>query len=195
MNYPFGDHVIFADAQPLLALPLSWLQHNGLSMDGRLTGLLNGLLLWIPFLALLALYRSLRLLGSPRIWSGLAAGCILLASPQWIRLAGHYGLAYPLLPIVMWLLLELRLKARTASIARSYAIGLGLLLLTFAAALLHPYHLALFLVVLGSAAMWSMLEKKWREAFVQFGPAVLGFVAFSAFSSIGGPTAFSVRIF
>lgn len=187
MNYPFGDHLVYADAQPLLSVPLAWLQQQGWPIDQHIPGLLNAILLWSPFAGLLALYRSLRLLGSQRLWAGGAAGAMLLGSPQWMRLAGHYGLVYPIIPVLLWLLLEIRLPAKTPvmPLLRKLGLSFGIGVFSLTAALLHPYHLATILLVLAAAGAWSVVQRRWMEALLQWMPAALAFLAFRGILAVG----------
>ena len=45
INYPFGEHITYTDAQPLLAYVLRGLDRIGLSMVGRVPGVMNLLMM------------------------------------------------------------------------------------------------------------------------------------------------------
>lgn len=94
MNYPWGEHVSFTDNQPLLAVPLSYLQSVlHLTMNQALA-LMN---LFIPLAFLCSLYFMYRLTRLLGIQSWLAVCCALLIpsmAPNFFRIFGHFGLSY-----------------------------------------------------------------------------------------------------
>jgi len=91
MHYPFGDNIIYADAQPFLSIPLSYLHVT-------VQQALIVMHLAIATSYILAIVFSFRLLvhfGLDYFPALVFAILITILSPQVMRLqAGHYGLAY-----------------------------------------------------------------------------------------------------
>lgn len=94
MNYPYGEHIIYTDNQPALALGLQWIDWHLFDMGPHVVGTLNMLLLLSIYAAVLVAYKLLRRWGVGRWWALASSLCIIFLSPQLLRLHGHYGLAY-----------------------------------------------------------------------------------------------------
>jgi hypothetical protein len=106
MNYPFGEHIIFTDAQPLLAALLMGLRHL-LPIEGVALGIHNLLLIVEIVLAALVTRALLRRLDATPFIASLGAVTTTLFSPQMMRFGGHYALAH-LLPIPLTFYLATR---------------------------------------------------------------------------------------
>lgn len=106
MNYPYGDNLVFADPQPLLANTLQIFQNSG-------SGLLQATITWTHLLMLLSilacaclLFMLFHRLGLPVWYAALAAPLLTFLSPMLARIGFHYGLAQPAaIPAVLLLLL------------------------------------------------------------------------------------------
>lgn len=148
MNYPFGEHLVYLDAQPVLVWALR-IGSGLFSLGSWMLGFMNGAMLISAALASLVLFAILRLLGH-RPWTAIpAAAGVAFLSPQLLRMLGHYGLAY-LLPIPLcWLgLIWFRLRCGRAS---SFLIGVNTLFWS----LVHTYFLGLLSLLVGGT--WGLL--------------------------------------
>ncbi len=137
-NYPAGEHIVFADGQPLLsnALRLSLVSSPGTAVA------IVQLAPWVGGAIGLALLAWLfARLGVSNVYAALAALVICLLSPQLARASGHYGLSYVfVIPALLHVLLS---WSRTRQ--SRYIIACGGL--TAAFALLHLYLLAICLAL------------------------------------------------
>lgn len=129
LNFPYGEHIVYTDGQPLLALLLKALpfSHN------HLIGILHALILLsfaITPVILFRIFLLLKLNSTAAFFSSLA---IALLSPQMHRLGGHFALAYGcVIPFGILLLLNY-LKTRSGKqVAALFAFNS---LLFF----VHPY--------------------------------------------------------
>lgn len=91
MNYPYGEHIVFTDAQPAIVIPLSLLNNYLLIPP---LAVMNLLLVLGFFLAIIYTSRVLMRFGVHTIWSFVAAMLIVTMSPQQFKLAEHFSLAY-----------------------------------------------------------------------------------------------------
>ena len=155
MNYPFGEHVVFTDDQPLLSFGLAWLHRRGLAFDG--VAVLNSAVLLAQVLSvppLLALLRRCRL---PAWYAGLVAGLVVLLAPQLDRLLGHYALAYACVIPTLWYLAVRATESRRPLL---WYVAYATATLFFGG--LHPYYLpmsALLLLALGAVRWWQQPDR------------------------------------
>jgi hypothetical protein len=130
MNYPYTEHIIYADAQPLFSNLLRFLPftHNYLG------GIVNGLVFIFMMITPLVLCRIMRICGSPKglaFFSSLAIGVL---SPQYYKVyAGHYALAYSAF-IPLAILMSLHVIRRPGITGMLAACILNFLLF-----FIHPY--------------------------------------------------------
>ena len=93
MNYPFGEHVVFTDDQPLLAFLFKYLSHFKFFKDH-----LHQLFTYTTFLTVpLCAVAVFLILAEFEVTGGyviISAALIALLSPQIIRLSGHFGLSH-----------------------------------------------------------------------------------------------------
>ncbi len=143
MNYPYGEHVLFTDNQPLISNILRFIQQNITDISENTIGVLNYAMLISLFLSGILLYYIFRRLDLPHYYSMIAGVSVVWLSPQVIRFAGHYGLSYML---VLLLLLYFLMEFEKRENKWSYRI-LALVLLS---PMLHFYNFgiaALFLTL------------------------------------------------
>lgn len=153
MNYPFGDHVIPADAMVLYTNALKFLSNifGDLSWYIRLvlhTGLLLSIVLCVWFL-----FRLLLFLNVPPWWAvGLAIGLAFL-SPQLPRMAVHFGLGHlAVLPALLWGLIKFEET-------RHWRQSLGLALIISVFSLLHFYFFAIMGMFIGLYMGFRFLQR------------------------------------
>jgi hypothetical protein len=150
MNYPYGEHVIPGDTQPLLSNAVKMLIDLGLPLEGYLLGIFHAALLLGLFLCGLFLWLIFRDFGLPGWYAGIAALGITFLSPQLDRMESHFGLAHPeLMPMLMYGLLRYH---RRPHWGWSAAIGLVI----WAYSLLHFYFFAIaaFLILSFMGVRW-----------------------------------------
>jgi hypothetical protein len=91
MHYPYGEHVVFTDCQPLLTFVFRLLPFTHQYLVGILHWLMFGSFIISP----LIINRILRNYGVDQVSAFLSALAITLLSPQFAKIhGGHHGLAY-----------------------------------------------------------------------------------------------------
>lgn len=130
MNYPFGEHIVFTDAQPVFAVPLSWL-HRVFAFNPLVV--FHLLIVCSFFLAIVYLYKILARFALPSPWAITGAVVIAVMSPQVFKLNEHYSLAYfCILPMLFCFNLAWLQEGKTKY---AWYLGITSLVSTF----LHPY--------------------------------------------------------
>ncbi len=176
MNFPYGEHVVYTDCQPILAtvLKLFPFAHN------HLAGILHTLMFLSFILSPLLLFTYFKRSGVTTTASFFFALGISLLAPQYLKInAGHFGLAYGCIIPLSMLLTQRYLESRTLR-ALFYLILYNVLLF-----FLHPY--------LGfSVSVFSMLwllffivadvkTNQWRDYFYALLTGVLPILIFRVF--------------
>ncbi len=171
MNYPYGEHLVYTDAQPLLVAVLRVFGWLGLDAGCCVPGIMNLLMLLSLVPAALLMRRLGTHYGLPTwmaVWVALAAA---LLSPQVHRFQGHYALAYAFfVPLIWWLVVRLRGGGEVTGQVWASASGtplatrpgsggpqrfrraLVLALVLAAFGLLHLYYLLIGVLMLGGYA-------------------------------------------
>lgn len=150
MNYPFGEHVVYTDNQPLFSLILRGLRQTGIAVE--VVTIFNAAMLLAQLLSALPLLALLRRCRLPDWYAASATICIVLLAPQLERLLGHYALSYSCVVPVLWYLL---VRAHETGRRRWYGLY-GATVLFFGG--LHPYYLpigALLLVAYSAISWWQ----------------------------------------
>jgi len=149
MNAPYGEHVLYTDNQPLVSNSLRLL-NKILPISEMLPWLLPWLIVLSYMLGAYFLAISLKSLGVSFWLSAAGAVGIMFLSPQWLRLSGHYSLAYGVvIPMCIWLLTQYAKSDRKK----------WLIYLTAAIVLsgfIHPYFLVMS--ALGSGLIVMAIE-------------------------------------
>ena len=137
MNYPYGEHIVYTDGQPLLSVLLAGFKHVSANEALTVMRWLIGLsyVLSIAFIYKILLYF--------RVNSPLAvifAGLIGIFSPQLFRVTGHYALSYT---CVVPMLFYWTIKYNELSVLKYcvYIFVFGIII-----AFLHPYFAAIVLI-------------------------------------------------
>lgn len=140
MNYPYGEHIVFTDAMPLLSVFFAAI--GNVSAPTALT------VLWVlvslsVVLSIVFISKILLECKVPRL-SAIVFACLIgIFSPQLQRIVGHYALSYAcFVPMVFYWTLRYH---RTSAV--KYALWLFLTTSFFA--FLHPYYAAMLLVWVG----------------------------------------------
>ncbi len=154
MNYPYGEHVLFTDNQPIFSAGLQWWSRNMENLGNQTVGVMN----MFEFLSLLLgagiLFLLLHRLHLPVWYAGLAALGILFLSPQYGRFDGHFGLSHTwIFPLL--LLLLYRYEVRHSRRYQSLQIGI----LVWLAAQLHFYYFGLSALFLGLYTIFQLINE------------------------------------
>lgn len=137
MNYPYGEHILYTDGQPLLSV-----------MQGSIGGVSTGVALTVMWWAILLSYvlgifytfRTMVALGVVPAISLVASGLIIICSPQLYRTLGHFGLSYVcVIPMCFWWTYRYHNTG-------SWRYMLFVALLGIAVSMLHPYFAALVFI-------------------------------------------------
>lgn len=133
MSYPYGEHIVFTDGQPLLSY-LLWITPGPGTQSILILNLI--MLLGIGLSAWILCKLFIRL-GLTRGTSLFAAVAISLLSPQTLRITGHYALAYSFL--LPWIIYVAYLFTHKPSAKRSLWVFIAM----FTAIGLHLYYFLL----------------------------------------------------
>ncbi len=143
MNYPYGEHIVFTDNQPVYAMVLRWISAHILSLDNHVIGVLNIWMIFSIFLTGWFVFRILKCFELPDWYALSISVLITFLSPQLDRLSGHYALSYGFyIPAILYYLLRLYSGKKT----RWSWIALGLI--TLIAGMTHLYFLAMDLMMI-----------------------------------------------
>jgi len=102
MNYPYGEHVVFTDNQPLIAFILKFINTNLFPVENHTHGIINLLMLFAIPLTCFFIFRILRFFNLPFLYSLLVCIPLGFLSPQMQRLTGHYALSYMFFVPMIW---------------------------------------------------------------------------------------------
>lgn len=184
MNYPYGEHIVFTDAQPAFVIPLSYI-NSYLRLDPL--AVINLLLIAGFFFAIIYVYRILLRMNVHPAWSIAAAVLIITMSPQQFKLSEHFSLAYfCVLPVVFYYTLAWHQTAKGKYIAALF----------FAALLFTFIHLYFALMI----AMWVLLfsigyvlfrkdsiKRKWGHTWPVLMAGILPLLLFRMFMLLTDP--------
>ncbi|MEZ4926702.1 MAG: hypothetical protein R3A50_10515 [Saprospiraceae bacterium] len=159
MSYPYGEHVLFTDNQPIFSAALQWWSRHVSDLHGLSTGLINIFQVLSLLFGACIIFLLLRKLHLPVWYAGIAALGILFLSPQYNRFDGHFGLSHTwVLPFL--LLLLCRYEERQSRRYQSLLIGI----LLFIVAQLHFYYFGVAALFLGLYTAYQvMLNFRWRN--------------------------------
>lgn len=144
MGYPYGEHVLFTDNQPVISAAMQWWSHNVTDLDGRVVGTMNNIIALSLILGAAMIFLLLRKLHLPVWYAGLGALAILFLSPQHLRIEGHYALSHTwILPLL--LLLLCRYEERHSRRYQALLIGM----LVWLASQIHFYYFGISVLFLG----------------------------------------------
>jgi len=187
MLHPYGDHLLFADGQPLLTSVMHWFGpgvEDGHHIIGAMNLLMIGSLVLCAVLVHLILRRSL-----VASWFAVPfAVLIAFLSPQLARFAGHYALGYAFFIPLLWYLL-IRLRA-----GRAWPWAMLLAAVTLAFTFIQPYYLLISTVFIGAvSAMDAVLlfsgKRKTANLLPQISALLLPFVLFTGCMALADPYA------
>jgi hypothetical protein len=189
LNYPYGEHVVYTDNQPLLLWLLNGLDDHGIALKAHLPELMLGFMALSMYLAALLLYALLRRFGTGP-WTAAAGGCLLaFLSPQLHRAGAHYALYYPVF-VATWYG-----AVRLYGSRREWLWALALVGWGVAIGLVHLYYALLQLFFCGALAGVLLLRfrRSWaarlRPAIGLLAGGLLPMVLLTAFMAATDPVA------
>jgi len=109
INYPYGDHLQYINSHPLYVQMIKFVDHHIYPVANYGVGILNltmiiSLILAVPFLFLILRHYSL-----PRWYAAILSVILLLLTPQFDRIHGHFEMVYAFfLPMYWYLLIRFR---------------------------------------------------------------------------------------
>lgn len=109
INYPYGDHLQYINSHPLYVQVVKFVDQHITPVANYGVGILNltmifSLILAVPFLFLILRHYSL-----PRWYSAILSVILLLLTPQFDRIHGHFEMVYAFfLPMFWYLLIRFR---------------------------------------------------------------------------------------
>jgi hypothetical protein len=137
MNYPYGEHIIYTDGQPLLSVTLG--HFNGITIAQSLI-VMWWLLGMSYILSVVYLWKILVHFGVKPFLAMIFAGLIAMLSPQIFGLQGHFGLAYGcIVPMLFYWGVKYNATPH-------WKFPVYIFLLGSVAVFLHPYFSALLLI-------------------------------------------------
>ncbi len=157
MLYPYGDHLTFADGQPLLTKILQFFVEPDVSNGQQIIGIMNLLMIGSLVVTAWCVHRLLAW-NFVNPWFAVPFSLtIAFLSPQVARFVGHYALGYTFFVPMCWLFI--------ASFSRSkwpwlIAVTTSLIVLGFG--FLHPYYLFIFVLFLGAILGWELLINRFK---------------------------------
>ena len=171
MNYPYGEHIVYTDGQPILSVLLSYFR-GSVSLSFALW-VLYGLISASYVIAMVFTYKTLRHFGVIPIIAILFAGLIIICSPQVFRLSGHYALCYTcVIPMLFYWTAKYHSTHRLKYPAYLFLLGC-------ITVLLHPYFAAVALVWVGSYSAGCLIfdKRKLLAGLRHVAPLLAGVVA------------------
>lgn len=158
MNYPYGEHVIPADTQPLLSNGIKVLASWGIQLEPYAFGIFHAVL-WLGWLLCgLFLWLIFTRLGLPVWYSTIVAIALTFLAPQLDRMESHFGLAHPeLLPLVFYLLLRFHQQPHWR-----WSLALGAVVWAYSQ--IHFYYFAIVsFAIFGFMALRWLSRRDWAQ--------------------------------
>ncbi len=185
MNYPYGEHIVYTDAQPLLTLVFSSLNTIVPLSYEQLIGALHLLLAISFFLAIVYNYKILLHFKVRGAVAVLSSVFIAAMSPQVFKMFGHFALGYQCFaPMLFYFSIKYNSSKRI-----KYLVGV--FLLGIASSLLHPYYVALLFIWLLLYIVGYLLITKGDRKYKMFHIIPVAVVAIGVFGFVKALMTFS----
>lgn len=147
LAYPNGNHLVYADLNPLLSGCIRWVSRNIVDISRYTVGIINLTIILSFFPCVFFVFLILRKNLLSPLYALIFALSISWLSPQIDRFTGHYALSYIFFVPMLWYFL-IRMFER-----KKWGLWLGFYLLALTIfEFAHPYH---FLI--GAALLYSYL--------------------------------------
>ncbi|MBK7869698.1 MAG: hypothetical protein IPJ74_02945 [Saprospiraceae bacterium] len=142
MNYPYGEHVLFTDCQPILANSLKFISQNVVDVSDYTVAIVNLTMLFSFVLCSIFLYLIFNRLKLPIWYNILVSLGLTFLAPQLYRVIGHYGLAHSfVVPAILYFLMRFEEK-------RSWTLSAVTAVFIILTAQLHFYFFAISAVLI-----------------------------------------------
>lgn len=180
MNYPFGEHVLYTDNQPVIAAIIGFFHRNIFPVSDYVVGILNTLVFASLLGTMFLVYKIESKLGIA--WWMAIPGALLIGmmSPQIHRFSGHYALAYTIVIPAIWYGVILILED-LKKWWRPIVLSLVMLLMAW----VHAYYLLMGLLLTMSFSLIHLLQnfKKervaaWKGAAFLAGSGIVALILF-----------------
>ena len=178
MHYPYGEHVVFTDNQPLLSWVMNFIDDNLFSISGYTVGIMNFLLLTSLFFCVILIYKIMRYYALPPYFAVAASILIGLMNPQLDRFWGHFALGYALFIPLIWYLL-LMLEKHRYKMWRWFLLVAVIILFGF----LHMYYVligAMFILFHAFILLFKK-GKNYKQIFLQAAAGIIPVLFISLF--------------
>lgn len=164
MNYPYGEHILFTNCQPVISNTLKFISQNIIDVSDYAIGVINLMMLFSIVIAAIFLYLILREFNLNWIYSIFVAIGISYLSPLVNRFPGHYSLSYvSTIPIILYLLIKFY---KNPSWIISLITGLFILIMTT----FHMYNFAFAAFILGIFWIIQLISdknyRKWKFSLI-----------------------------
>lgn len=158
LNYPYGEHIVYTDNQPLLLLLLNAIDDHVIDIKDLLPSILLGAMTLLGYLCALTLFALLRRFGTGLFVAAAGACLLTYLSPQLHRVGGHYALYYPFF-VFSWYFAVRLYESR-----KPWGWWLALVALGTLTGMIHLYHPLLQMFFCGSLALVGLLRRlvPWR---------------------------------
>ncbi len=158
LNWPWGDHIVMADTQPVVSWGLKILY--GLGLIGE-TGITYAVLL-LPIVSVaisgVVLYHLFRSFEVPNAMAALWACPVAIMGPQLFRINGHYALGY-MWVLPMLLLIWMRARRSTYSWRWILALSAYCVLMIF----IHFYYVGLIAATIIALFALESIRGSWSD--------------------------------
>lgn len=152
MNYPWGEHLVFADGQPLIANTIKFISQNISDISDHTVAILNLSMLFSMLLAAIFLYLLFAKLRVVWWYNLLVSSSLVMMARQTEKITGHYGLSHVfVVPLVLYLLYWFEKKP-------SYLLSLGIGICIFLVAQLHFYFFGISIFLIAFYCLFRLLK-------------------------------------
>ncbi len=166
MNYPYGEHIIYADGQPILSIFLHLFQpltaHQALAI-------MNLCISFSYVLAIVFTWKILKYFGVRPILAVLMSCLIIVLDPQVMRVRSHFGLAYACnIPMLFYWSILFHNSGK-------WKYPIYILIMGAIMSLLHLYQGALIFIWIAFYCTWYVLliKKPLKQKLLHVSPILL----------------------
>ncbi len=181
MNYPYGEHVVFTDDQPMITWLINVIDDHVFPVHDHTVAILHLLMFISLWAGVLLIFHILRHYRMPAWYAAGMALLIGLMTPQLDRFWGHFALSYALfVPLIWWLMIRLEKKNyafRRAALLAAVVIFFGFI---------HMYYALIASLFIGFYALTILCRsfRKWRLSLYIMALAAIPVVAILGFMHV-----------
>ena len=178
MNYPYGEHVVFTDNQPLLSWIMNFIDDNLFSVSGYTVGIMNLLLFISLFFCVFFIYKIMVHYALPPYFAMIASLLIGLMNPQLERFWVHFALGYSVFIPLIWYLIIL-LGKHNYKLWRWFLLISVIILFGF----LHIYYILIgaMFILFHVFILFFKRGRNYKHIIMQAGAAIIPIVFISLF--------------